>query len=135
MRPGRPAALCAVEGRPIVLLPGFPVAAMIAYDVFAEPIILRMLGASTRLCERPTVKAAATRRVPSSSGNRSFVRVLVMRKEGRNVFEPLRTTGSGVISSMVKANGMLIIPENKEGVEEGEVAEVILLRPVEVVEG
>jgi molybdopterin molybdotransferase len=47
------------------------------------------------------------------------------------VFEPLRATGSGVISSMVKANGMLIIPENKEGVEEGEQAEITLLRPLE----
>ena len=131
MRPGRPTALCAVEGKPIVLLPGFPVAAMIAYEVFAEPIILRMLGASTRLWERPTVRAEALRRVPSSLGNRSFVRVIVMKKEGRHVFELLRATGSGIISSMVKANGMLIISENKEGVEEGETAEIILLRPIE----
>lgn len=131
MRPGRPTALCAVEGKPIILLPGFPVAAMIAYEIFAESIILRMLGASTRLWERPTVRAEALRRVPSSLGNRSFVRVIVMKKGGRYVFELLRATGSGIISSMVKANGMLIIPENKEGVEEGEAAEVILLRPVE----
>lgn len=135
MRPGRPTALCAVEGKPILLLPGFPVAAMIAYEAFAEPIILRMLGASTRLCERPTVRAEALRRVPGSLGNRSFVRVIVMKRGGRNVFEPLRATGSGVISSMVRANGMLIIPENKEGIEEGEVAEVVLLRPVEEAEG
>ncbi|MCJ7632383.1 molybdopterin molybdotransferase MoeA [Candidatus Bathyarchaeota archaeon] len=131
MRPGRPVALCLVDGKPIVLLPGFPVAAMVAYDVFVEPIILRMLGASARFYEQPSVMAIALRRVPSSSGNRSFVRVLVMRKGGQIVFEPLRASGSGVISSMVKANGMLIIPEYKEGVEEGEEAKVILLRPVE----
>ena len=135
MRPGRPTALCAVGGKPIVLLPGFPVAAMIAYEIFAEPIILKLLGASSRLYERPTVRAEALRRVPGSLGNRSFVRVLVMEKEGRLVFEPLRATGSGVISSMVRANGMLVIREYKEGVEEGELAEVILLRPIEEVKG
>jgi molybdopterin molybdotransferase len=131
MRPGRPVALCAVKGKPIVLLPGFPVAAMIAFDVFVEPIIMRMLGASTRLCARATVKAEALRRVPSSPGNRSFVRVLVMKSGERTVFEPIRSTGSGVISSMVKANGMLVIPENKEGVEEGEMVNVVLLRSLE----
>jgi molybdenum cofactor synthesis domain-containing protein len=130
MRPGRPVALCIVDGKPIVLLPGFPVAAMVAYDVFVEPIIKRMLGASTRFYEQPSVMAIALRRVPSSPGNRSFVRVLVMRKGGRIVFEPLRASGSGVISSMVRANGMLIIPEYKEGVEEGEEAKVVLLRSI-----
>lgn len=54
-----------------------------------------------------------------------------MRRMGRIVFEPIRSTGSGVISSMVKANGMLVIPEDKEGVEEGEVVEIILLRPID----
>lgn len=131
MRPGRPVALCAIGSKPIVLLPGFPVAAMIAYDVFVEPIILSMLGALTRRYERQTVTASALRRVPSSSGIRSFVRVFVMRRMGRIVFEPIRSTGSGVISSMVKANGMLVIPEDKEGVEEGEVVEIILLRPID----
>ncbi len=131
MRPGKPVALCLVDDKPIVLLPGFPVAAMVAYDVFVEPIILRMLGASARFYERPSVMAIALHRVPSSLGNRSFVRVLVKRKGGRIVFEPLRISGSGVISSMVKANGLLVIHEYKEGVEEGEKAKVILLRPIE----
>lgn len=131
MRPGKPTALGGVKGKPVVLLPGSPVAAMIAYEVFAEPIISRLLGATSRSCEKPTVKAEALRRVPGSLGSRSFVRVLVMRRHNTLVFEPLRITGSGVISSMVRANGMLVIPEYKEGVEEGEMAEVILMRPIE----
>ncbi len=131
MRPGRPVALCAVEEKPIILLPGFPVAALIAYDVFVEPIILRMLGASVRQNESPTIKAKATRRIPSSPGIRSFVRGQVLRRNGETLFEPLRSTGSSVISSMVRANGMLVIPENKEGVEEGEEVVVKLLRTME----
>ena len=131
MRPGRPVALCALGLKPILLLPGFPVAAMMAYDVFAEPIMLKLMGARSRAHVRPTLRAAALRRVPSITGTRSFVRVLVMKKDGRTVFEPLRATGSGIISSMVRANGMLVIPENKEGVEEGEEAMITLLRPLE----
>jgi molybdopterin molybdotransferase len=131
MRPGRPAAICALGLKPILLLPGFPVAAMMAYEVFAEPIMLKLMGARSRAYVRPTLRASALRRIPSIIGTRSFVRVLVMKKDDRTVFEPLRATGSGVISSMVKANGMLIIPENKEGVEEGEQAEITLLRPLE----
>ncbi|MCJ7770135.1 molybdopterin molybdotransferase MoeA [Candidatus Bathyarchaeota archaeon] len=131
MRPGKPVALCAVGEKPIILLPGFPVAALIAYDVFVEPIILRMLGASIGLNESPTIKATAERRIPSSPGVRSFVRGRVLRRNGKNIFEPLRATGSGIISSMVRANGMLVIPENKEGVEEGEEVEIRLLRAIE----
>jgi molybdenum cofactor synthesis domain-containing protein len=130
MRPGKPVALCAVGEKPIILLPGFPVAALIAYDVFVEPIILRMLGASIGLNELPTIKATAERRIPSSPGVRSFVRGRVHRRNGEYIFEPLRATGSGIISSMVKANGMLVIPENKEGVEEGEEVEIRLLRAI-----
>jgi molybdenum cofactor synthesis domain-containing protein len=131
MRPGRPVALCAVDEKPIILLPGFPVAALIAYDVFVEPIILRMLGASVGQNESPTIKARATRRIPSSPGIRSFVRGQVLRRNGATLFEPLRSAGSSVISSMVRANGMLVIPENKEGVEEGEEVVVRLLRTME----
>ncbi len=131
IRPGRPTALGAIHGRPVVLLPGFPVAAMIAFDVFVHPIIDRMLGVATSL-PSPSVVAKALRRMPSSLGNRTFARVIVRRLEGEYVFEPLRTSGSGIISSMVRANGMVTIPENKEGIEEGEIVEVMLMRPVEV---
>jgi len=129
MRPGRPTGLCAIGEKPILLLPGFPVAAIIAFQVFAHPIMLKMLGA--KVLPRPTLRAKAIRRVPSSVGNRTFARVIVKKSDGEFFFEPLRTSGSGVISSMVRANGMVIIPENKEGIEEGETIEVTLLRPIE----
>ena len=130
MRPGRPAALGAVQGKPVVLLPGFPVAAMIAFDVFVHPIIDRMLGVVASL-PSPSIRAKALWRMPSSLGNRTFARVIVKRRGDEYVFEPLRTSGSGIISSMVRANGMVTIPENKEGIEEGEIVEVMLMKPVE----
>ena len=131
MRPGRPTALAAVNGKPVILLPGFPVAAMIAFDVFVKPILLRMLGASSEQVGRQTVRARVSRRVASSLGNRTFARVIINKVDGKYVVEPLRTSGSGIISSIVKANGLVIIPENKEGLEEGEEVEVMVLRPLE----
>jgi len=130
MRPGRPTALAAADGKPIVLLPGFPVAAMISFDAVVKPIILRMLGASVDQFWGRVVRARMLRRVPSSIGNRTFARVIVTRVGGGFVAEPLRTSGSGVISSMIRANGLIVIPENKEGFEEGEEVEVTLLRPI-----
>lgn len=130
MRPGRPTALAALRGKPIILLPGFPVAAMIAFDVFVKPIVLKMLGAFPEQVSRQTVRARVSRRIPSSLGNRTFLRVIVRQTGGKYVVEPLRTSGSGVISSLVKANGLVVIPENKEGLEEGEEVEVTLLRHI-----
>ena len=130
MRPGRPVALGALQGKPVILLPGFPVAAMIAFDVFVHPVMNRLLGVVASL-PSPYLRARALRRVASSLGNRTFARVIVRRLGGEYVFEPLRTSGSGIISSMVRASGMVTIPENKEGIEEGEIVEVMLMRPVE----
>lgn len=130
MRPGKPTALAALDGKPIVLLPGFPVAAMISFNTFVKPILLKMLGSSVECDDGKTVRAKMLRRAPSSLGNRTFMRVLVHKLNGEYVAEPLRTSGSGVISSMIKANGLVVIPEDKEGVEEGEEVEVTVLKPI-----
>ncbi|MEM2094458.1 MAG: molybdopterin molybdenumtransferase MoeA, partial [Candidatus Bathyarchaeia archaeon] len=94
------------------------------------PIIERMLGLSASLPLR-VVKARCLRRLPSSLGNRTFARVIVRKMDEGFVFEPLSTSGSGIISTLVKANGIVTIPENKEGVEEGELVEVRIIRPIE----
>lgn len=130
MKPGKPTALAAVCNKPIVLLPGFPVATMIAFNVIVQPILLRMLGASHLQFERRVIRARMLRRLPSSLGDRTFVRVLVKMLNGNYVVEPLRTIGSGIISSMIRANGLVVIPEEKEGLEEGEEVEVTLFRPI-----
>jgi len=129
MRPGRPTALGLALGKPVLLLPGFPVAALLAFNVFAKPLINIMSGLKPK--KEETVRARALRRIPSGVGMRSYVRVTLKKTESGYVVEPLRVTGSGIISSMVKANGLIVIPEGKEGIEEGEETEVILLRPLE----
>jgi len=62
---------------------------------------------------------------------RTFARVVAKRVNGEIVIEPLRVGGSGMITTMIKANGMVVIPEDIDGYETGEEVEVILFRPLE----
>jgi len=127
-RPGRPNSAAAVRGKPILMLSGFPVASIVGFEVFAKPAILKMVGAKEE--PLPVVKAVLTRRVTTPINVRSFVRVRVYRRDGKLYAEPLAVTGSGILSTLTKGNGLLIIPENREGYDEGDEVEVILLGPI-----
>jgi molybdopterin biosynthesis enzyme len=131
MRPGKPTALAVVNGKPLILLPGYPVAAIISFNVFARPVIAKMLGAPLAKMFRQTIRARLLRRLPSRSGTRDYARVLVKRTKAGYVAEPIRITGAGVISSIVTANGLVVVPEDTEGFEKDEEVEVTLLRPLE----
>ncbi|MGQ9542798.1 MAG: hypothetical protein ACUVTM_01730 [Candidatus Bathyarchaeia archaeon] len=128
MRPGRPTALASIK--PVINLSGYPVAAMLGFYVFGRSLISSMLRTMDE--PEPHVSAKVTRRIPSPPGMRSYVRVTVSRKGLGFIAEPVRSTGSGIISSMVRANGLLVIPEDVEGVDEGEEVDVILMRPIPV---
>jgi len=131
MRPGKPTALAAVGGKPIILLPGYPVAALIAFNTFAQTVMKRMLGTPQGKVFRQTIRARMLRRVPSRPGVQDYVRVFVRKAGTGYVAEPIRTTGAGIISSMVEANGLVVIPEEIEGLEKGEEVEVTLLRSLD----
>ncbi|MBL7118888.1 molybdopterin molybdenumtransferase MoeA [Candidatus Bathyarchaeota archaeon] len=131
MRPGKPTALAAIDGKPVILLPGYPVAAIIAFNTFVKVVMARMLGTSIGGICGQKIQARMLRRVPSKPGIRDYVRVLVKRTETGYVAEPIRTTGAGIISSLVKANGLIVILEENEGLEKGEEVEVTLLRSLE----
>ena len=130
IKPGMPTALAIVEDKPVVMLPGFPVATLVAFYTFVPPIVSRMMGIEVIKRKWETVKAIAGRRIPSSSGMRTFTRVILKESEDGYIAEPIRTSGSGILSSLVKAHGLVIIPEGKEGIEEGEEVEVLLVRPL-----
>jgi molybdopterin molybdotransferase len=118
MRPGMPTALAVLCNKPVVVLPGNPVAAMVGFEVFVRPLILALLGVGDE--PRPVLKARLSRRVAGALGRRVYLRVLVSRKGEEFYAEPIRVTGSSLLSTMTKANGYVIIPENREGLEEGE---------------
>jgi len=118
MRPGMPTALAVLNGKPIFVLSGNPVAAMIGFEIFARPVLLKLLGVGNE--PRPVVKTKLTRKVSSELGKRVFLRVYAFEREGEFFAEPIRVKGSGILSTMTKANGYVIIPENCEILEEGE---------------
>ncbi len=127
VRPGRPNSVALVRGKPIVMLSGFPVAALVGFEVFARPILLAMLGAADE--PRPTVRGRLTRRIAKPVNVKAFVRVRVYRHGDEVMVEPLALTGSGVLSTLSRGNGLLIVPEDLEGYDEGDIVEVQLLRP------
>ncbi|MCD6241573.1 molybdopterin molybdotransferase MoeA [Candidatus Bathyarchaeota archaeon] len=131
MRPAMPTALAIVSNKPAIVLSGNPVAAMIGFEVFARPLILKMLGLKE---ERPKLKAKITRRVAGVLGRKVFLRVKVYERNGEFYAEPIRTTGSGIFTTMTEANGYVIIPENREGLEENEIVIVHLFDNVPIIE-
>ena len=131
IRPGMPTALAAIDNKPVILTPGNPVAAIIAFNTFVRPIVTKVLGISTGHVKGQIIKARMARKAPSQTGLRTFLRVMIEKGDEGFAAEPVRTTGSGIISSLVRANGMVTIPEHKEGLEQGEEVEVELLRPLE----
>lgn len=130
MRPAMPTALAILKNKPIIVLSGNPVAAMFGFEVFARPLILKMLGAEHE--SRPVVKAKLTRRVSTALGRKTFVRVRVFQRNSEFYAEPISTRGSGVISTMTRANGYVVVPENREGLEEDETVLVYMFDMVEV---
>jgi len=118
-----------VNRKPIVSLPGYPASAYIAFLEFVPAIVNHLLGTNSLL--RPMVKAKLRRRVAGVLGSRTYVRVLVSESGGSLFADPVRTSGAGILSSLVQANGFLIVPEHVEGYEEGQMVEVDLFRAVE----
>ncbi len=118
MRPAMPTALAIVQGKPVIVLSGNPVAAMIGFEVFVRELVLRLLGIESE--PRPMLRARLTRKVFSALGRRVFLRVQVFGKDGEFWAEPVRVKGSGILSTMTKANGYVMIPETREGLDRGE---------------
>ncbi|MFO7173120.1 MAG: molybdopterin biosynthesis protein [Bacillota bacterium] len=132
IRPGKPTMLAVVAGKPVLGLPGYPVSTWVTADLFLRPLIYRFLG--TRPPERPRVRARLTRRITSPMGVQDFVRVRVGQVGERLVATPM-ARGAGTISTLVRCEGLLVVPEHLEGIEEGTEVEVELLRPPEEVLG
>jgi molybdopterin molybdotransferase len=125
LRPAMPTALAVLEEKPVMILSGNPVAAIIGFEVFARPLICKMLGMRKEEL-RPRLKAVMTRKVATALGRKTFVRVRVFEKNGDFLAEPVSARGSGAISTMTRGNGFVIVPENREGVTEGELVIVHL---------
>ncbi|WP_422445016.1 molybdopterin biosynthesis protein [Thermoanaerobacterium sp. DL9XJH110] len=125
VRPGKPVILGRIGKKPVVGIPGYPVSAALTMNLFVKPLLYLMQGIAAPEAER--LNAAISRRVVSSIGTEEFLRVKLGRIGEKFVASPL-SRGAGVITSMVRADGIVRIPALKEGLEAGETVEVELLR-------
>ena len=135
IKPGKPAILgCAGQGGntcAIVGVPGYPVSGIIVVEQLVKPLIERLLGCAADQAE--VVEATLARPCMSSLKYEEFVRVRLGVVGSKTVATPL-SRGAGVVTSFVKADGIMSIPQNSEGLEAGQKARVRLLRPFEQIE-
>ena len=125
--PGKPTIFAKARGKPILVLPGYPVSALVIFDLFAGPLIRRLAGQDTETVTRftKTVQATLKTNISSQVGREDYVRVTLERDADRLLAIPLPTK-SGAIFTLVKADGMVRIDLNQDGLEPGEEVEVIL---------
>lgn len=132
IRPGHPVILGIAAGHntPIIGIPGYPVSCALTGEIFVEPLISHWLGLSQR--EKQKIHATVTRKLLSPMGEDEWVRVTVGRVGERIVAAPL-SRGAGVITSLVRADGIVRIPRFTEGVDAGQDVAVELYRdPAEI---
>ncbi len=132
VRPGHPVVLGAIDATPVIGAPGYPVSASLTFDIFAAPLLAELEGAVPT--PRPQTRARLARKVVSVIGSEDWVRVRLGRVGSGLVASPL-PRGAGVLTSLVRADGLLIIPTEVEGHHAGEEIDVSLLRSIPEVEG
>ena len=126
MRPGKPVAFGKLGDIPFFGLPGNPVSAMITFDVIVRPALLKLTGKS----DEAHYATAITGETLYSDGRRTYARVTLKRENDQLFAYSTGTQSSGALISMVKADGLLIIPENVREVAEGTTLQIRLLRSI-----
>lgn len=127
IRPGKPTVLAVCDGKPVFGLPGQPVSVLNTFDLFVAPVLRRLqhLPDDTR-----TARARLTAAVASADGREDHVRVTLERRDGEWWATPI-PGGSSMISTMVRARGILVIDAGAPGFDAGETAEVRLLGQIQ----
>jgi putative molybdopterin biosynthesis protein len=125
VRPGHPVVLGVVGQTPVLGAPGYPVSAALTFDIFAVPMLAGLSGAPPR--RRPVTAAKLARKLASPLGMDDWVRVRLGAVGGDLVATPL-PRGAGVLTSLVRADGLLVVPAGVEGHHAGSTVSVELLR-------
>lgn len=125
MKPGKPIAFGSIGGVPLLGLPGNPVSAMVTFEMFARPAILKMQGRTN--WAKPVVQATLLNGERNRDGRRVYLRAHVEKRDGEYFASLTRPQGSGVLTSMASANGLAIIPEDSPQVNPGDKVQVVML--------
>jgi molybdopterin molybdotransferase len=125
MKPGKPLAFGRIGKVPLLGLPGNPVSSMVSFEIFVRPAIFKMMGKPPTA--KPTVRALTDSPLENSDGRRVYIRAKVEKTDGGYLAHVAGAQGSGILTSMVRANGLVVIPEDRKSLAAGEEAEVIML--------
>lgn len=131
IKPGKPTVLGVIQGKPVVGIPGYPGSAFLVFEEIVAPVIRKLQRVSKQV---PIFKEATlSRRVISSLKYREYVRVQLGRVDDRIIATPLNR-GAGLTTTLVKADGLLVIPKNSEGLDAGEKVQVALTKDLTVID-
>ena len=129
MKPGKPLAFGAFPSGdrrvPHIGLPGNPVSSMITFELFGRAAIFKMLGKPD--WERRKVRATAEERIVNTDGRRVYARAILSQRKGRYYASLTGPQGSGILTSMVLANALAVVPEDVPAIEPGDEVECLVL--------
>jgi molybdopterin molybdotransferase len=127
IQPGKPTILARIDNIPVWGLPGHVTSAMIVFHILVRPFLRKLAGEENQpFYANSTVRARLVRNIASAQGREEYVRVQLT--QSKDAIDAIPVQGqSGLIRTMVQADGLIMIPENAEGVEQGTIVDVILL--------
>jgi putative molybdopterin biosynthesis protein len=131
IRPGHPTILGVARGKPLIGIPGYPVSAYITTELVVKPVIARMNG--VKPVSGLKIQAIVSRKISSPIGQDEYIRVALGKIGDRIVATPL-SRGAGVVTSLVRADGIMKVPRFSQGIDSGGTVEVELKRPQEEIE-
>ncbi|MCL4537524.1 MAG: molybdopterin-binding protein [Nitrospirae bacterium] len=125
LKPGKPMIGGVVNNKPILGLPGHPAAIVVCFDLFIKPVMEKLSGLNPKKKFAKTITAKMAKNIASQAGREDHIRVYLEEKDGKLIAVPVLGK-SGLITTLVKADGIVVIPQNKLGLETGEDVEVKL---------
>ncbi len=125
LKPGKPMIGGIVKGVPIFGLPGHPAAVSLCFELFIRPVLDLLSGLKEKGLQKNIVRAALSRNIPSPQGREEHIRVVIEEKEEGLIAVPLLAK-SGLITTLAKADGTIVIPLNSNGQEAGTIVDVRL---------
>jgi molybdopterin molybdotransferase len=130
MKPGKPVVLSRLRGRLYFGLPGNPVSCMLAFLLFIAPAIRKAMGQTTNLLP-PIVQTRVATPLRSRGERRTYMRARVVAHNGELVSQPMASQGSGVSTSMVQANGLVIVEAGIKTIDAGSMVPTVLVGAVQ----